>query len=78
MCLAIPMQITHIDGSNAHCVAKGVGRDVSLFLLEDEALDVGDYVLIHVGYVIQKISPAEALSTWELLDQMLDEDPVSA
>jgi hydrogenase expression/formation protein HypC len=71
MCLAIPMQITHIQGFNAHCAAKGVERDVSLFLLQDETLQEGDYVLIHVGYAIQKISKEEAQSTWELLDQML-------
>jgi hydrogenase expression/formation protein HypC len=78
MCLAVPMQITKIDGFNAHCVAKGVERDVSLFLLQDEAIKQGDYLLIHVGYAIQKISEAEALSTWELLDQMLAEDELSA
>ena len=78
MCLAVPMQITKIDGFNAHCVAKGVERDVSLFLLQDEAIKEGDYLLIHVGYAIQRISAAEALSTWELLDQMLAEDEHSA
>ena len=78
MCLAIPMQITKIDGFNAHCVAKGVERDVSLFLLQDETIKEGDYLLIHVGYAIQKISEEEALSTWELLDQMLAEDELSA
>ena len=78
MCLAVPMQITKIDGFNAHCVAKGVERDVSLFLLQDEAIKEGDYLLIHVGYAIQRISEAEALSTWELLDQMLAEDESSA
>lgn len=78
MCLAVPMQITKIDGFNAHCVAKGVERDVSLFLLQDEAIKEGDYLLIHVGYAIQRISEAEALSTWELLDQMLAEDELSA
>ena len=78
MCLAVPMQITKIDGFNAHCVAKGVERDVSLFLLQDETIKEGDYLLIHVGYAIQKISEAEALSTWELLDQMLAEDEISA
>ena len=78
MCLAAPMQITKIDGFNAHCVAKGVERDVSLFLLQDEAIKEGDYLLIHVGYAIQKISEEEALSTWELLDQMLAEDELSA
>jgi len=78
MCLAIPMQITNINGFNARCAAKGVERDVSLFLLQGEMLQEGDYVLIHVGYAIQKISEQEALSTWELLDQMLDEEPTSA
>ncbi|MEI6335154.1 MAG: HypC/HybG/HupF family hydrogenase formation chaperone [Methylococcaceae bacterium] len=78
MCLAVPMQITKIEGYNAHCVAKGIERDVSLFLLQDEAIKVGDYLLIHVGYAIQKISVEEAMSTWELLDQMLAEDELSA
>lgn len=78
MCLAIPMQITKIDGFNAHCVAKGIERDVSLFLLQDEIINTGDYLLIHVGYAIQKISAEEALSTWELLDQLLVEDELSA
>lgn len=78
MCLAVPMQITKIDKSNAHCAAKGIERDVSLFLLQDEVIKEGDYVLIHVGYAIQKISEEEALSTWELLDQMLAEDELSA
>ena len=78
MCLAVPMQITKIEGYNAHCVAKGIERDVSLFLLQDETIKVGDYLLIHVGYAIQKISAEEAMSTWELLDQMLAEDELSA
>jgi len=78
MCLAIPMQITNINGFNARCAAKGVERDVSLFLLQGEMLQEGDYVLIHVGYAIQKVSEQEAQSTWELLDQMLDEETTSA
>jgi hydrogenase expression/formation protein HypC len=78
MCLAIPMRITHIDGFNARCAAKGVERDVSLFLLQAETLQEGDYVLIHVGYAIQKISTEEAQSTWELLDQMLVEEDTGA
>jgi len=78
MCLAVPMQITHIDGNNAHCVAKGIERDVSLLLLEEDDIKLGDYVLIHVGYALQKISVAEALSTWELLDKMQEEDDLRA
>jgi len=78
MCLAVPMQITHIDGNNAHCVAKGIARDVSLLLLEEDDIKLGDYVLIHVGYALQKISVAEALSTWDLLDKMQEEDDLRA
>ena len=47
---------------------------MSLFLLDDEMITEGDYVLIHVGYAIQKISQEEALSTWELLDQLILEE----
>lgn len=71
MCLGIPMQIKAIDGYNARCEAKGVERDVSLFLLQDTELAEGDYVLIHVGYAIQKISESHARSAWELYDEML-------
>jgi hydrogenase expression/formation protein HypC len=72
------MQITKIEGFNAHCIAKGIERNVSLFLLQDEDIKEGDYLLIHVGYGIQKINEAEALTTWELLDQMLVEDELHA
>jgi len=47
-------------------------------LLQAETLEKGDFVLIHVGYAIQKISKEEAQSTWELLDQMLAEEEVYA
>jgi hydrogenase expression/formation protein HypC len=65
------MQIADIDGFNARCVAKGVEREVSLFLMQGEPLAVGDYVMIHVGYAIQKMSEQEARSAWELYDEML-------
>jgi hydrogenase expression/formation protein HypC len=71
MCLGIPMQIVEIDGYNARCTAKGVMREVSLFLLQDEPLAVNDYVIVHVGYAIQKMTEQEAHSTWELFDQLL-------
>lgn len=73
MCLGIPMQIRAIDGFIARCEAKGVERDVSLFMLQGEALEPGDHVLVHVGYAIQKISPQEARSAWELYDRMLED-----
>lgn len=66
------MQIKAIDGFTAHCEAKGVERDVSLFMMQDEKLQVDDFVVVHVGYAIQKISPQEAQTAWELYDQMLE------
>jgi len=71
MCLGIPMQIRSIEGFMARCEAKGVERDVSLFMMQDEPLAAGDYVVVHVGYAIQKITPQEARTAWELYDQML-------
>lgn len=71
MCLGIPMQIVSIDGYNARCTAKGVMREVSLFMLQDEPVAVDDFVMVHVGYALQKMTEQEARSTWELLDEML-------
>lgn len=73
MCLAIPMQIESIDAFTARCEAKGVRRDVSLFMMQDAPPDVGDFVMVHVGYAIQKVTAADARSAWELLDQILEE-----
>lgn len=78
MCLAIPMQISHIDGYNARCTAKGVEREASLYLLQDDDVQVGDFVLIHVGYAIQKITEAEARSSWELFDEWHAQEVASA
>jgi hydrogenase expression/formation protein HypC len=72
MCLAVPMKIKRIDGFTATCEAKGIEREVSLFMLQGEPLGVGDHVLIHVGYAIQKISEEEARSAWDLFDEILE------
>jgi hydrogenase expression/formation protein HypC len=75
MCLAIPMQVVSIDGFTARCTAKGVERDVSLFLMQEDPVTVGDYVMVHVGYAIQKVAEADALSSWELFDEILAQEP---
>jgi hydrogenase expression/formation protein HypC len=71
MCLGIPMQVVAIDGHLARCSAKGVERDVSLFLLQDDHPAIGEFVMVHVGYAIQKMTPQDARSAWELYDEML-------
>jgi hydrogenase expression/formation protein HypC len=71
MCLGIPMQVKEIDGFMARCAANGVEREVSLFMLPENTVHAGDYVIVHVGYAIQKITAQEARSAWELYDDML-------
>lgn len=71
MCLAVPMKITKIDGFCCTCEARGIERDVSLFMLQDENVAVGDHILVHVGYAIQKVSSEEAAQSWELFDEIL-------
>ncbi len=65
------MQIKTIDGFNARCEAKGVERDVSLFMLQHEPLATGDHVIVHVGYAIQKVTAEEAETAWQVYDEML-------
>ncbi|HSO82855.1 HypC/HybG/HupF family hydrogenase formation chaperone [Thiocapsa sp.] len=70
MCLAIPARITSIDvAADTAKVALGpVCKEISLALIEDAV--VGDYVLVHVGYALNKISEEEAQRTLEIIAEM--------
>jgi hydrogenase expression/formation protein HypC len=68
------MKVEVIEGMSARCAAKGVAREVNLFMLQEEEVAVGDFVLVHIGYAIQKVTPHEALSAWEAYDAMLAAD----
>jgi hydrogenase expression/formation protein HypC len=74
MCLAVPMQVKTINNFQCVCEARGIEREVSLFMLQDENIATGDHVLVHVGYAIQKISASEAASSWQLFDEILAAD----
>ena len=69
MCLAIPARITALDeASDTATVALGsVTKEVSLALVEGAA--VGDFVLVHVGYALNRISPEEAQRTLALMKE---------
>lgn len=71
MCLGVPMRVLACDGLVARCEAKGIERQVNLFLIQHEDIAPGDHVMVHVGYAIQKITEAEAQTSWQLLDEML-------
>ena len=71
MCLAIPMQITQVDGLSARCEARGAVRQISLFLLRDELPCVGDFVLVSMDRAIRRVSIEDAQLSWQLFDQIL-------
>ncbi len=70
MCLAVPMKIAEIAEGTAICEVDGVRREASLMMLEDAV--VGDYVLIHAGFAIEKIDPVEAQKTLDIFREVLD------
>lgn len=70
MCLAIPSQIISIENTRAVVDVGGARRDVSILLLPD-AVNVGDYVLVHAGFAIQKIDEEAAKESYRLLEMIL-------
>ena len=68
MCLAIPMRIMEIVDGEATVVAGGISKKVRLDLIERAR--IGDYVLIHTGYAIERLDPDEAEETLELIDRV--------
>lgn len=80
MCLAIPARITAIDstGQSATVALGAVSRECSLALIDGAA--IGDYVLMHVGYALNRISEEEARETLALMREagmLEDEEAVS-
>jgi hydrogenase expression/formation protein HypC len=65
------MQVTHIDGLEARCEAKGRVCTVNLMLLLGEELQPGDFVVVHTGHATERISPERAHDAWSLYDEML-------
>jgi len=70
MCLAVPMKVVEIEEGTAICEVDGVRREGSLMMLDDVA--VGDYVLLHAGFAIEKIDPEEAQKTLDIFREALD------
>jgi hydrogenase expression/formation protein HypC len=68
MCLSVPAEILSIDGQMARASVGGAIREISLQLVED--MHVGDFVLLHTGYAIEKISAEEAAETVRLLREL--------
>ncbi len=73
MCLGIPGQVTEIVDAQEHLAkvdVNGVRRIISVRLLADEGLLVGDWVLVHVGFAMSKIDEIEAQLTLDQVQKM--------
>ncbi len=69
MCLAIPVEVVEIlDSDTAIADIGGVRKEINIALIAD--LVVGDYVILHVGYALNKIDPEEARKTLELFAEL--------
>lgn len=64
MCLALPARVVALEEGNATVDLGGVRKQISLALVDDVAVD--DYVLVHVGYALGKVSEEEAKRTLAL------------
>ncbi len=79
MCLAIPAQVVSIDGENGELGLVDIGgvqKEISLALVD--GVQVGDYVIIHVGYALQILDPEEAAKTLALFAELSDFDQAEA
>jgi hydrogenase expression/formation protein HypC len=71
------MKVIAIDGFSARCEARGVERDVSLFMMQQDTVEVGEFVMVHLGYAIRKMTSQEASMAWALFDQVLEATNIS-
>lgn len=70
MCLAIPMKVKTINGSEAVAEVGGVEYRANLTILPD--VNVGDYIIVHAGFAIEKLDEAAALETLQIWQDIAD------
>lgn len=68
MCLGIPVRIIEKEGKEGMGEFKGVKRNISFALLDNAR--VGEYVILHAGFAIQKLDPKEAEKTLEIFEEL--------
>jgi len=68
MCLAIPMQVKKIKGEFAEVETGRLRRQINIQMLPQ--VKIGDYVIVHAGFAIQKVNPKMAKETLGLIDEI--------
>lgn len=71
MCVGVPMQLVEINYPSGVAEAKGVKREIGLQLLPEGVLEIGDHVIVHVGFAIEKVDKERADEIWETLEEVL-------
>ncbi|MFH0926123.1 MAG: HypC/HybG/HupF family hydrogenase formation chaperone [bacterium] len=71
MCIGIPGEVLEVNGQIAQISVGGVIKEVLLDLVED--ITIGNYVIIHAGFAIQKLDKDEAIETLKLMSQVCNE-----
>jgi len=74
VCLSIPSKVVKVSDDKTMCTVDtmGVQRDANLMMMDDEDVKVGDYVLLHIGFVMNKIDEEEALASIETYREILE------
>ena len=76
MCLGVPMQILEINDDMVVAEIDGVQREASLMML-GEPVVVGDYVIVHAGFAISRIDPAEAEETLRIMREIFSPEDMA-
>ncbi len=71
MCVGVPMKVIDINYPSGVAEAKGVKRDIGLQLLPENEIAIGDFVIVHVGFAIEKLDKKQAEDIWKMLDDIL-------
>lgn len=69
MCIGIPAKVVEIQGTSGKVDYQGVQRETSFLMLPEAK--VGDYVILHAGFAIKKLSEEEAEETLRLIEEMV-------
>jgi hydrogenase expression/formation protein HypC len=74
MCLSIPSKVVSVDKEKNTVVVDtmGVKREAGLDLMEENSVNIDDYVLIHVGFVMNKIDEEDALESLKVYNEILE------
>ncbi|SHE42542.1 MULTISPECIES: HypC/HybG/HupF family hydrogenase formation chaperone [Caloramator] len=70
MCLAVPLKVISIEGNTAQAEIEGVKRTIRIDFVKN--VNVGDYVIVHAGFAIEKLKEEDAIENLRLIKEVTD------